>query len=73
MSAIMFAGFPIKLTDAVFTDHIKVEGAGIFCGHRAFAAFHTWARNPRAPDDALMNAFQEAVRTKRSVRIEAPK
>ncbi len=65
---IIFAGFPLKLTDAVFPDHIKVEGAGIFCGHAAFAAFHAWARNPRAPDDALMDAFQEALRSNRSVK-----
>lgn len=68
---IVFAGLPVKITDAVFADHIKVERTAIFVGRAAFAAFHAWARNPKTPD-TISGPFHKSLRTKRSVRMVIP-
>lgn len=67
---IVFCGLPVKITDAVFPDHLKVERTAIFVGRAAFAAFHQWARDPKAPD-VVTAAFLESERTGRSVAIPA--
>lgn len=65
---ITFAGLPVKVTDAVFPDHLKVERTAIFVGRSVFPLFHAWARDPKGPD-LLSAMIRESLRTRRSVRV----
>lgn len=65
---ITFAGLPIKVTDAVFADHLKVERTAIFIGRDVYPMFAVWARNPKAPD-LISEIVRESLRTKRSVQV----
>ena len=66
---IVFAGFPVIVTDAVFADHLKVERNAIFCGKAAYATFSTWARNLKAPSEDLRAAVRASILTHRSVSV----
>lgn len=66
---IVFAGLPVKITDAVFADHIKVERTALFCGRDAYATICAWHRCP-GMIDLVTGPFRESLATKRSVRVE---
>ena len=65
---ILFCGLPVRISDAVYSDHLKVERDAIYCGLEAFHAFAAVIRNPKAID-RVSGPFDESVRTNRSVKV----
>ena len=63
-----FAGLPVKLTDAVFPDHVKVERGGIFCGPKAYAEFMAYFRNT-AGHEGVVDAYRKSLHTGKSVKV----
>jgi hypothetical protein len=58
---LMFYGLRIRMTDAVFSDHVLVERGVMFCGRKAYRAVISIARAYANRDPARLSPLIDAI------------